>query len=128
MVVALALIAGLALPSIGVGTTGDLPVSERELSGTLVDEQPHEIIEPGADADYSTSPPTSGPSYDEPVEWGIHTKQIADESIVRNLQYGAVVFNHSLTREEDIADLHGYAEALFGFPACYVDPSLPRYP
>ena len=120
MIVALALIAGLALPSIGLGTTGDLPVSERELAGTLVDEQPHEIIEPGADADYSTSPPTSGPSYDEPVAWGIYTEQIADESIVRNLQYGAIVFNHSLTREEDIADLHGYAEALFGFPACYV--------
>ena len=97
MIIALALIAGLALPSIGLGTTGDLPVSERELAGTLVDEQPHEIIEPGADADYSTSPPTSGPSYDEPVAWGIYTEQIADESIVRNLQYGAIVFNHSLT-------------------------------
>ena len=123
-VIALMLIAGLFLPSVGNLGRSTVPADspdEGPLSGTDVPVQPGEIIEPGADhVAYSTLPPTSGPRYAEPASWGVHEAQVDDETIVRNLEVGAVVFNHSLESEAEVADLRQFVEAQPGYPGCYV--------
>ena len=121
--IAAMLIAGLfagSLPGRGTTTLADQG-DDAPLSGTAVPEQPGETIELGAGHDdYSTLPPTSGPRYAEPAPWGVHDAQIADETVVRNLQMGAVVFNYNLASEDEVADLRQLVEALPGYPGCYV--------
>ena len=121
--IAIMLIAGLFLPSLpGPGTTASADqVDDTPPSGTAVPVQPGDIIEPGAGHDpYSTLPPTSGPRYAEPAPWGAHDAQIDDETVVRNLAVGAVVFNHNLESEAEVSDLRLFVESLPGYPGCYV--------
>lgn len=123
--IALALIAGLVLPSVGglgVPDATDRPPAENRgpLIGTEVDIQPGELIEPGEDVAYTTTPPTSGPRLERAAAWGVHEEQVPDEVIVRNLEQGAVVFNHGLVEESDLADLQAFVEGLQGYPGCYV--------
>ena len=120
--IALALIAGLVLPSVGglgVPDATDRPPAEDRgpLTGTETD------IQPGA-----TSPPTSGAIQESAVAWGVHEEQVPDEVIVRNLEQGAVVFNHSLVEESDVADLQAFVEGLQGYPGCYVVHPYPGVP
>ena len=124
-VIALALITGLVLPSVGHlgfgGSTAANPVQTVPDAGTEIPVQEGTVITVGAEhAAYSTSPPTSGPRYAEAVEWGVYDEQIADETVVRNLEQGAVVFNYSLSDEEAVANLQEFVEALPGYPGCYV--------
>ncbi len=120
--IALMLIAGLFLPSVNFGSTTALDQGDdAPLSGTEVTVQLGDTIEPGAaHDDYSTLPPTSGPRYAELAPWGVHDTQIADETVVRNLEVGAVVFNYNLESEAEVTDLRQLVEALPGYPGCYV--------
>ena len=117
--IALALIAGLALPSFGVTPT---PVEQetRGIAGTQLAIQEGELLEPGETAAYDTSPPTSGPSWAEAAAWGVHEEQAADEAVVRNLRNGAVVFNYQLSSASQRTELRAFVESLPGFPDCYV--------
>ena len=122
--IAIMLILGLFLPSVrGLGGTTRTtnPEDDAPRSGTAVAVQPGETIEPGTShGGYSTLPPTSGPRYAEPAPWGVHDTQIADETVVRNLQVGAVVFNYNLESEAEVTDLRQLVEALPGYPSCYL--------
>ncbi len=122
--IAAMLIVGLFLPSIGSigGTTTSTDLGDdAPLVGTQVPVQPGDTVEPGAaHDDYSTLPPTSGPRYAELAPWGVHDTQIADETVVRNLEVGAVVFNYNLESEDEVTDLRQLVEALPGYPGCYV--------
>ena len=120
--IALMLIAGLFLPSVNLRSTTALDQGDdAPLAGTAVPIQLGDTIEPGASHDaYSTQPPTSGPRYAEPAPWGVHEAQIADETVVRNLEVGAVVFNYNLESEAEVTDLRQLVEALPGYPGCYV--------
>ena len=120
--IALMLITGLFLPSLPRGgTTTSGQADDAPRSGTEVPVQLGDIIEPGAGHDdYETLPPTSGPRYATPAPWGVHAAQIDDETVVRNLEVGAVVFNHNLESEAELSDLRLFVEALPGYPGCYV--------
>jgi len=129
--IALMLIAGLFLPNIGlnngnqttnddgsgsVTSQGDLPSV-----GTPFAIQTGSVIETGAaHAAYSSNPPTSGPRYEEGVEWGVYAESQADEAVVRNLEQGGVVVNHNLTNQVDIDDLRSYLQSQPGYPGCFV--------
>lgn len=123
-IIAAMLIFGLALPSLG--NLGQNPSTDdtsapQQLVGTEIPVVEAGIIEPGADhPPYSTVPATSGPRYANPASWGVHESQQVEEAVVQNLAIGAVVFNHNLTDEAQVAELHSYAEGLVGYPACYV--------
>ena len=119
LIIALALITGLALPSFGVTPTPVDP-QPRDIAGTQLAIQEGDLLEPGATAEYDTSPPTSGPSWAEAAAWGVHEEQVADEAVVRNLRNGAVVFNYQLSSDSQRAELQAFVESLPGYPDCYV--------
>ena len=119
LIIALALITGLALPSFGVTPTPVDP-QPRDIAGTQLAIQEGDLLEPGATAEYDTSPPTSGPSWAEAAAWGVHEEQVADEAVVRNLRNGAIVFNYQLSSDSQRAELQAFVESLPGHPDCYV--------
>ena len=130
--IAAMLIAGLFLPSAGLGSGGgsantgdgsDSNTSRGDLAsvGTSFPIQTGSIIEPGAaHVAYNSTPPTSGPRWKEAVEWGVYDVAQADEAIVRNLEQGGVVVNHNLSDQAEIDNLTSYVEAQAGYPGCFV--------
>lgn len=130
--IAAMLIAGLFLPSAGLGSGGgnantsdgsDSSTSQGDLAsvGTSFPIQTGSVIEPGAaHVAYNSTPPTSGPRWEEAADWGVYDVAQADEAIVRNLEQGGVVVNHNLTNQAEIVDLTSYVEAQVGYPGCFV--------
>lgn len=39
---------------------------------------------------YNSNPPTSGPHYVQPANWGIYDKTLPDEQLVHNLEHGGI--------------------------------------
>jgi hypothetical protein len=127
--VALALIAGLFLPSLaGLGggnnpgsTTNTTSTSAAASVGTKFVAQNSAIVAlEEAHEPYSTSPPTSGARYALSVAWGVYDQQIPDEAMVRNLEEGGVVIHHNLTDESASADLQAFVESQHGYPGCFL--------
>jgi hypothetical protein len=116
------LILGLALPSFAGLITPSSKSTNEGISnaGTYIPVQPSRVLEDGESyGDYSV-PPTSGPSYATGVDWGAYTEQQANESIVRNLEQGAIVVNYNLSNEAQVSDLISYIEAQPGYPGCFI--------
>ena len=129
--VALALIAGLVLPSLG-GLTTQTTVEQPDGSAPAVGEevaiQPGGIVEPDAEITYSTSPPTSGPRLETPAPWGVHDEQVPNEALVRNLHVGGIAFNYGAADETALAGLLSFVETLPDYPGCYVAHPYPGVP
>ena len=118
--IAIALIAGLVLPSIGGGVrsgSDNQDVVVKELVGTQIAIQPGGVVSDTSSISYSTTPPTSGPRLELAADWGVHDKQISDGQAVRNLEYGAVIFNHGLS-DADAVKLADFARQQPGYPGC----------
>ena len=43
-----------------------------------------------AHAPYNSNPPTSGPHYVQPADWGVYQKELPDEQLVHNLEHGGI--------------------------------------
>lgn len=43
---------------------------------------------------YNSDPPTSGPHYATPAQWGIYDKPLADEYLIHNLEHGGIVIQY----------------------------------
>lgn len=39
---------------------------------------------------YNSNPPTSGPHYVQPAEWGVYDKELPDEQVIHNLEHGGI--------------------------------------
>ncbi len=39
---------------------------------------------------YNSNPPTSGPHYTRPEEWGVYQKEIHDQVLIHNLEHGGI--------------------------------------
>jgi hypothetical protein len=123
--VAATLILGIALPSFAglitrASNSSNDTTADIASVGTQVAVQVGSVLEDGASYGSYSVPPTSGPSYAAGVEWGAYTEQQPNESIVRNLEQGAIVVNYNITDEALIADLTSYLEAQPGYPGCFV--------
>lgn len=119
LLIAFALIAGLALPSFGINPTPAAP-EQRDTVGTRLAIQEGDLLDAGETVEYQTSPPTSGPSWAEGAAWGVHQEQQPDEAVVRNLFNGAIVFNYQLASDSQRTELEAFVASLSGYPDCYV--------
>src|SRR5579884_3420023 len=80
----------LALPAI-MGST-----SAAQAQGTQYPEQGRDHINPGtAHAPYSTNPPTSGPHWPDPANWGIYDSPVPDEALVHSMEHGGVIIEYN---------------------------------
>ncbi len=57
---------------------------------------PASHIAVGASHDaYNSNPPTSGPHYDQPANWGVYQKELPDEQLVHNLEHGGIWISYN---------------------------------
>lgn len=59
---------------------------------------------------YNSNPPTSGPHWPRPAEWGFYDKQIADEQLVHNLEHGGIWISYKSKNKELQEALRGLAQ------------------
>lgn len=43
---------------------------------------------------YNSNPPTSGPHYEQPANWGIYATEIPDEQLIHNLEHGGICISY----------------------------------
>lgn len=63
----------------------------RPLAGTKFPELQRTHVSEGEDPQYNSNPPTSGPHYENPEEWGIYDKPLVMERLVHNLEHGGIL-------------------------------------
>jgi len=84
-VFSLLLFGGIILVDRGKNATGE------PLMGTFFESQGQAHIAVGAAHDpYNSNPPTSGPHYAEPADWGVYDRELPDEQLIHNLEHGGV--------------------------------------
>lgn len=102
----LAAIVGLMLAIFWLGNRPPAP-----LAVTNHENQGQEHIAEGAEhIAYNSNPPSSGPHYAQPADWGVKDSEIADETLVHNLEHGGILIlykpglsDHQLTELKQIA-------------------------
>ncbi|MBI3732287.1 MAG: DUF3105 domain-containing protein, partial [Chloroflexi bacterium] len=62
-------------------------------------------------APYNSTPPTSGPHWDAPADWGIYHDPVPEERWVHNLEHGGIVILYNCP--QDCPDLLNRLDALF---------------
>lgn len=58
--------------------------------GVFYPEQGRRHVALGTAFDYNSNPPTSGPHFASPEEWGVYDKEIPDQVLIHNLEHGGV--------------------------------------
>lgn len=65
--------------------------SEKNRPGDTFSIQGREhIAVSAAHAPYNSNPPTSGPHYAQPADWGVYEKELPDEQLIHNLEHGGI--------------------------------------
>ncbi|MSU45482.1 MAG: DUF3105 domain-containing protein [Candidatus Zambryskibacteria bacterium] len=49
---------------------------------------------------YNSNPPTSGPHYVKPAEWGVYQEELPDEQLIHNLEHGGIWISYKPGDEE----------------------------
>ena len=60
---------------------------------------------------YNSNPPTSGPHYAVPAKWGLYQNEIADETLVHNLEHGGIWISYKDLDKETISKIETLAKA-----------------
>lgn len=60
---------------------------------------------------YNSNPPTSGPHWIDPAEWGIYSTPLVDEQAVHNLEHGGIWISYKGIDDETKAKLETIAKA-----------------
>ena len=98
----LAIIIAAALGYVGyVYLFKDSAISEIGQSYTI---EGREHVADGAKSEYHTNPPSSGPHYGSPAEWGVYDKPLQDEQVVHNLEHGGVWISYKPTISDTAKD------------------------
>lgn len=97
---------GLLAGIIYVSTRPQAPRPGEEIT---VLESPH--IEDGAEhPPYNSNPPTSGPHYARPAEWGVYQEALPDEQLVHNLEHGGIWISYNGIDENTKTQLEALAK------------------
>jgi hypothetical protein len=117
------IIGGIAVIVIGFGiflflqdsATSNLKVTEDKTStqaGQVFENLGSEHIEVGAShKPYNSNPPTSGPHYVQPADWGIYDKELPDEQLVHNLEHGGIWISYKDIDPDTKAKLEAIGKA-----------------
>lgn len=60
------------------------------LPGTSFESQGQQHVALGTPFAYNSNPPTSGPHFATPAEWGVYREEIHDQILVHNLEHGGI--------------------------------------
>ena len=74
----------------------------KNLSGELIADQGREHITSPNNFVYNSNPPTSGPHFGQPAEWGIYKEEMADEILIHNLEHGGIWISYKPGVSEEI--------------------------
>lgn len=65
----------------------DTPATGTDREGTAYPDQGRAHVPDGTVVEYNSNPPTSGPHYAVPADWGAHNRELADGALVHNLEH-----------------------------------------
>ncbi len=108
------IILAIALGTIGLGVIlflkGNTKPEELPQMGQEIEIQTGSHIPEGQAHDpYNSNPPTSGPHYAQPANWGVYTTVMTDEQVIHNLEHGGIWITYkdldqdSINRLDEIA-------------------------
>ena len=60
---------------------------------------------------YNSNPPTSGPHYATPAKWGLYQNEIADETMIHNLEHGGIWISYKDVDADTISKIESLAKA-----------------
>jgi hypothetical protein len=95
---------------------------EANMPGQFFESQGQEHIAQGATEHlpYSSNPPTSGPHWPQPAEWGIYKATQPDEQLVHNLEHGGIWISYKPEMDADtVAKLEDFTRR---YPLIVVEP------
>lgn len=79
--------------------------------GKFIPDQGREHVSPGHAHEYNSNPPTSGPHFARPEEWGAYREERPDEVLIHNLEHGGIWISYKPgIPEETIKKLEGFYE------------------
>ena len=83
----------------------------QNLPGEFIADQGREHVGPGHGHTYNSNPPTSGPHFSRPAEWGVYKEELPDEVLIHNLEHGGIWLSYKPEVSEDIIKkLEGFYE------------------
>lgn len=74
----------------------------KNLPGQFISEQGREHITTAEHPAYNSNPPTSGPHFSQPAEWGIYKEELPDETLIHNLEHGGIWISYKPEIFEDV--------------------------
>jgi hypothetical protein len=63
---------------------------------------------------YNSNPPTSGPHYVDPADWGVYDKPLVDEQAVHNLEHGGIWISYKEIDDQTKENLKKIAKSNSG--------------
>lgn len=111
------LVIGSALLALGLAIFGFSFLGRRPAEGgpgESIPDQGAQHVAIGTPFNYNSNPPTSGPHFANPAEWGVYTEEIHDQILIHNLEHGGIwvsyrpgVASRTVERLEAIAKEYG---------------------
>lgn len=71
--------------------------SPKDLPGELVTSQGQDHVALDYQFSYSSNPPTSGPHFASPANWGIYDYEVHDKLLIHNLEHGGIWVSYKPT-------------------------------
>ena len=104
----------IALVAVGIAAIVGLLLFQQASEGELGREVPSEgaaHVAQGTVIEYRNYPPSSGPHYPAPYNWGLYTEEVPEGHFVHNLEHGGVVILYKCDEscvgmERSLADLY----------------------
>lgn len=72
-------------------STRDKPASQERIGIEHEDQGREHNVEPNPDFVYNSNPPTSGPHYQVPAQWGESQQTVPDFQTIHNLEHGGII-------------------------------------
>lgn len=84
---------GVGLVALGAIIFGFVQFARRPAAGgpgEFIPDQGAQHVAVGTPFEYNANPPTSGPHFGTPAEWGVYQEEIHDQILIHNLEHGGV--------------------------------------